>query len=105
MRQRVVEEFCRTNKALERVSKAKPARRTVFHVAKLKINFCLIPKIASSSLSQAILPYLRENKKPKKFSDLQAEVLALGDPFKKYLSQDQQTPIPTFLITRHPFAR
>ena len=103
-RQRRVEEYCRNNK--NNLRKYQSKRRNVFHVSHLSLNFCLVRKAASASLSHAIVPHLRLNKKPsgRQYPWLQAEVLALGGEYRRFL-QDNQTLTPTFLITRHPFAR
>ena len=103
-RQRRVEEYCKKNKNKLRKYQTKP--RLVFHVSNLKLNLCLVRKAASASISFAILPHLRLNKKPssRQYPWLQAEVLDLGGGYRRFL-QDNQTLTPTFLITRHPFAR
>ena len=103
-RQRKVEDYCKKNKNKLRKSQTRP--RIVFHVPNLKLNLCLVRKAASASITRAILPHLRLNKKPsaRQYPWPQAEVLALGGEYRRFL-QDNQTLTPTFLITRHPFAR
>ena len=103
-RQRRVEEYCKKNKNKLRKYQTKP--RSVFHVSNLKLNLCLVRKAASASISFAILPHLRLNKKPsaRQYPWRQAEVLDLGGKYRRFL-EDNQTLTPTFLITRHPFAR
>ena len=103
-RQGRVEEYCGNNKKKRRKYQRKG--RSVFHVSNLQLNFCLVVKAASSSISQAVVPHLRLNKKPsaRQYPWLQAEIEALGGEYKRFL-QDNQTLTPTFLIARHPFAR
>ena len=65
-----------------------------------------VPKVASSSLSEVVIPHLKELKAPKKFPFPQAEVWARAGRMRdreEYLSQYNTTT--TFFITRHPLAR
>ena len=65
-----------------------------------------MPKVASSSLSEVVIPHLKELKAPKKFPFPQAEVWARAGRMRdreEYLSQYNTTT--TFFITRHPLAR
>ena len=75
------------------------------HIPKLNLNWCLVPKVASTSISSAILPYLNKLKKHKQFSHLQGEVWSRAGhmTYKEYHKHANTTP--AFLITRHPFAR
>ena len=76
----------------------------IVHISGLAMNWCMVPKVASSSVSELILPYLKELNR--KFPYLQIEVwtragrLAYSD-FVKQMRDGS----PSFLITRHPFAR
>ena len=103
-RQGRVEEYCRKNK--NKLRKSQRKRRNVFHVSNLQLNFCLVLKAASASISQAIVPHLRLNKKPsaRQYPWLQAEIEALGGEYQRFLP-DNETLTPTFLIARHPFSR
>ena len=105
-RQRKVAEYCKKNK--NKLRKSQTKSWIVFHVSNLKLNLCLVRKAASASVTRAILPHLRLNQKPsvsaRQYPWLQAEVRALAGEYRRFL-HDNQTLTPTFLITRHPFAR
>ena len=64
-----------------------------------------MPKVASSSISQAILPYLPNKTEVKSYPFVHAEV---WDRVRRPTYEDfkvGQDLIPTFLITRHPLTR
>ena len=72
----------------------------IVNIPGLNLNWCLVPKVASSSISSAILPYLPEVNMTRNIT-LHEEVWqragrVLFSDFNKSRS---------FLVTRHPFAR
>ena len=71
----------------------------IVHISGLALNWCMVPKVASSSMSVMILPYLP-------YTQLEVEVWTRAGRLS-YSDFDQQMRegIPSFLITRHPFAR
>ena len=77
----------------------------IVHVPGLDLNWCLVPKVASTSISSIILPHLKELKKVTQFSHIQKEVWTRAGrlPYSEYELSVNKTP--SFLITRHPFAR
>ena len=66
-----------------------------------------MPKVASSSVSRALLPFLRNKTegKVKNYPFVQAEVWDRAGHMKyeEFLSEEKMTP--TFLICRHPLSR
>jgi len=76
-------------------------------VAELGLDWCLVPKVASSSVCQAILPFLPQSSHPKAgqapYSFIQKEVWERAGhlQWEDYSSSH----LPAFLITRHPLAR
>ena len=79
----------------------------IVHISGLALNWCMVPKVASSSISELILPYLKK---------LKRKLPSPHDPQRKvwkragHLSHSDfvhqlQRRTPSFLITRHPFAR
>ena len=75
------------------------------YISKLNLNWCLVPKVASTSISTAILPYLKHLEKDQKFPFLHAEVWARAGRMTYEEYQKQPNSTPAFFITRHPFAR
>ena len=78
----------------------------IVHVEKLNLNWCLVPKAASTSISSVLLPYLSEminttDTPQHKQGELweRAGHLTLSD----YLENNNNTP--AFLVTRHPLYR
>ena len=62
-----------------------------------------VPKVASSSISEVLIPFLKEIKSPpKKFPFPQAEVWARAGRLE---NQEQVNNTKTFLIVRHPLVR
>jgi len=77
----------------------------IVHIPRLNLNWCLVPKVASTSISAAILPHLRLGGPAEEFPYLQKEVWTRAAHVKYKEYQAQQNTTPSFLITRHPFAR
>eukprot|EP00090_Calanus_glacialis_P010576 TRINITY_DN18994_c0_g1_i1.p1 TRINITY_DN18994_c0_g1~~TRINITY_DN18994_c0_g1_i1.p1 ORF type:complete len:336 (+),score=47.19 TRINITY_DN18994_c0_g1_i1:103-1110(+) len=73
-------------------------------IRELHLNWCLVPKVASTSISRVLLPYLPRKKDTTGWPHIQKEVwqkaghIQLGE----YLANNST---PAFLVTRHPFAR
>ena len=66
-------------------------------------NIFPVPKVASSSVSEVIIPFLADIKTPsKKFPFPQAEVWARAGRLQ---NQEQVNNTKTFLIVRHPLVR
>ena len=83
----------------------KELTNNIVHVAGLDLNWCLVPKVASTSISSLILPYLKQLKEATKFPHIQKEVWTRAGrlPYSEFELSVNKTP--SFLITRHPFAR
>lgn len=94
------------------------------HIEMLNINWCLgnimrglsqltllqyfsVPKVASSSMSRALLPFLQNKTdgKTKQFPFVQAEVWDRAGHMKYEDFLSGQNVTPTFLISRHPLTR
>ena len=77
----------------------------IVHIPSLNLNWCLVPKVASTSISSIILPYLRPLSDNPTFPHIQKEVWTRAGhlQYSEYLHHQNSTP--AFLITRHPFAR
>ena len=66
-------------------------------------NFLPVPKVASSSISEVIIPFLKEIKSPSEnFSFPQAEVWARTGRLENMV---QVNSTNTFLVARHPLVR
>ena len=74
------------------------------HVPSLNLLWCLVPKVASTSVSRLLLPWLGPRRGPPQ-DHAQGEVWARAGRLQhgRYLAAANTTP--AFLITRHPFAR
>lgn len=75
----------------------------IVRVDSLNINWCLVPKVASSSISRVLLPHL-----PPQSGDLQPSQFIQKEVWARaghLTSLTSLPPSPTFLITRHPLAR
>lgn len=77
----------------------------IVHIPRLNLNWCLVPKVVSTSISAAILPHLRPGGEEKVFPYLQKEVWARAGHIKYQEFREHQNTSPSFLITRHPFTR
>jgi len=79
--------------------------QNIVRIPILNLNWCLVPKVASTSISTLILPYLKKLNGNQKFPHLQKEVWARAGhvSYNDFLKMRNKTT--TFLITRHPFAR
>ena len=77
----------------------------IVHIPKLNLNWCLVPKVASTSISAAILPHLRLGKESHESRFLQKEVWRRAGHVKYQEYEAHQNVTPSFLVTRHPFAR
>ena len=76
----------------------------IVHIKNLNLNWCLVPKVASTSISSFILPNLPQTNITKAWSTVHDEVWQRAGHLhlSEYLSNNNT---PYFLITRHPFAR
>ena len=73
-------------------------------IKQLNLNWCLVPKVASTSISKLLLPHLPRVKGSTVWPHLQKEVW--GRVGHMQPSQYRNTDhTPAFLVTRHPFAR
>ena len=77
----------------------------IVHIPKLNLNWCLVPKVASTSISAAILPHLKVGRESEESKFLQKEVWRRAGRVKYQQYQAHQNTTPSFLVTRHPFAR
>jgi len=77
----------------------------IVHVPKLNLNWCLVPKVASTSISAAILPHLIFGGESQESKFLQKEVWRRAGHLKYEEYRAGQNVTPSFLVTRHPFAR
>ena len=78
----------------------------IVHISGLALNWCMVPKVASGSMSVMILPYLKKLKVNRKFPYSHLEVWTrAGRLSYSNFVQQMREGIPSFLITRHPFAR
>jgi hypothetical protein len=77
----------------------------IVNIKYLNLNWCLVPKIASTSISSLLLPYLPQKVFPTGVPHIQGELWERAGhlQFSEYLSSSNNTP--SFLVTRHPFAR
>ena len=77
----------------------------IVHISGLDMNWCMVPKVGSTSVSALILPYLDKQKKPTtSFFHKEVWKRAGHLSYSDFVRQ-LQTGDPSFLITRHPFAR
>ena len=73
-------------------------------IKELNLNWCLVPKVASTSISRLFLPYLPRSKGTAVWPHLQKEVWdRAGHIQPTFYHSTNNTP--AFLVTRHPFAR
>lgn len=77
----------------------------IVHIPRLNLNWCLVPKVVSTSISAAILPHLRPAGEEKVFPYLQKEVWVRAGHIKYQEFLEHQNTSHSFLITRHPFTR
>merc|ERR1711894_1895 len=123
-RQKIVSEYCKSHKLelprpLQLSQEKIPLNRknhflriyqkelthNIVHVAGIDLNWCLVPKVASTSISSLILPYLKELKEATKFPHIQKEVWTRAGRLPYFEFEMSVNKTPSFLITRHPFAR
>ena len=76
----------------------------IVHIEKLSLNWCLVPKVASTSISSLLLPYLPKMNRTEGRPHIQQELWERAGHINlsEYLSNNNT---PSFLVTRHPFAR
>lgn len=79
----------------------------IVRIQGLNINWCLVPKVASSSVSQAVLPYLphKTDGKVRNYSYIQAEIWDRAGHVEYEDFRSSQDMSPNFLISRHPLTR
>ena len=76
----------------------------IVHITGLAMNWCMVPKVASSSVSELILPYLKKLNMKFPFPQLEVWTRAGRLSYADFAQQLQDSQ-PSLLITRHPFAR
>ena len=76
----------------------------IVHITGLAMNWCMVPKVASSSVSELILPYLKKLDMKFPFPQLEVWTRAGRLSYADFAQQLQDSQ-PSLLITRHPFAR
>ena len=74
------------------------------HIPLLNMNWCLVPKVASSSISSAILPFLPQQNLTMQWTTVHDKVWQRAGhvELNDYLSSNKSS---SFLVTRHPFTR
>jgi hypothetical protein len=74
----------------------------IVHIKNLNLNWCLVPKVASTSISSFILSHLPQTNVTKDWPTVHDEVWQRAGHLhlSEYLSNNKT---PSFLITRHPF--
>ena len=109
-RNTLVESVCKTQ--LSGKTYSKEHLTNIIHIPELNLNWCMIPKVASTSLCKTFLPLITRNqpRKDKKWGYLQAEIADRSGAFKLFkrgeLSLKSYNAVNhTFLIARHPFGR
>jgi len=78
----------------------------VVRVKELGFDWCLVPKVASSSISRAILPFLPPRPSTSKatlYPHIQQEVWERAGRLE--WEEHAAAPLPALLLTRHPLAR
>ena len=108
-RQKAVKDFCNSTlvvlkkKWLQSKSEyRKKILSNIVHIQKLNLDWCLVPKVASSSISMSILPYLPHKKYSHSWKTVHDQVWAQAGRLEELPSHDNTA---SFLVTRHPFAR
>ena len=76
----------------------------IVHIAGLDMNWCMVPKVASSSIKELILPYLSKLNQTFPYPQLEVWTRAGRLSHSDFVHQSQNQN-PSFLVTRHPFAR
>ena len=76
----------------------------IVHISGLGLNWCMVPKVASSSVSELILPYLKALNMKFPFPQIEVWTRAGRLAYSDFVQQLREGS-PSFLITRHPFAR
>ena len=76
----------------------------IVHVPGLSMNWCMVPKVASSSVSVLILPFLKKLDREFPFPQLEVWTRAGRLSYADFVQQLENRD-PSLLITRHPFAR
>ena len=80
--------------------------RNIVYVRGLGLNWCMVPKVASTSLSTIFAPYLQKLNKKHKYKSIHSKVwaraghLKYSDYVRKLFDK-----VPSFLVARHPFTR
>ena len=80
--------------------------KNIVHISGLGINWCMVPKVASGSMSRMILPFLKKLDEEREFPYTHLEVWTRAGhtSYADFMKQSDDK-MPAFLITRHPFAR
>ena len=110
-----VQDYCSKHKLIipkppelndENISHEDLLTYNIVHISGLALNWCMVPKVASGSMSVLILPYLKKLNVNMKFPYTHLEVWTrAGRLSYSDFVQQKREGIPSFLITRHPFAR
>ena len=75
----------------------------IVHIKSLNLNWCLVPTVASTSISSVLLPYLLKMILSEGRPHIQQELWERAGHLQliEYLSNNKT---PSFLVTQHPFA-
>ena len=76
--------------------------RSIVQVRKVNLEWCVVPKVASSSISNFLLPYLPNEPHHATWPNAQHEVLRRGGISKRSLYLPSENG---FLVARHPLDR
>ena len=95
-RKLLIRNYCQTN------NKREPNLELIVQVKELNLDWCMVPKIASSSISNLLLPFLPNEPFHKNWPYIHYEVLRRGGNLKKSTYKPSKT---VFVVARHPFDR
>ena len=98
-RRALVQKYCQKNFPL---TNTEANLEYLVQVNKLNFDFCMVPKVASSSLSKLLLPFLPNEPYAETWPDIHHEIFRRGGN----LNNSSYKPSDTiFLVTRHPLDR
>merc|ERR1711874_463575 len=75
---------------------------TIVNIEKLKINWYLVPKIASSSLARVFIPYIKNTTYNQSQFNIHKTLWSRAGRLSDLRKFENTT---SFVITRHPFTR
>ena len=92
------------NRAQSRIIYNTKLMSNIVYIKSLNLNWCLVPTVASTSISSVLLPYLLKMILSEGRPHIQQEVWERAGHLQlsEYLYKNKT---PSFLVTRHPFAR